>query len=93
MTDQFSIYWDDGRREPQCEPDPRYPNGIALDITRGREPFCIVSLPYPAKRCGLYVVECRICKQRVACTTAGRIDDPISIKIACELRSDTHADA
>jgi hypothetical protein len=43
-------------------------------------------LPYPAKRIGHYRIECELCGLRVACTTAGRPDDPRSIRIACKLQ-------
>lgn len=84
MADHFVIEWNDHHREPQCEPNPDYPSGIDLDGSEGAEIACTVALPYPAKRCGLYVVECQLCGIRVAATTAGRIDDPRSIKIACK---------
>lgn len=45
---------------------------------------CEVSLPYPAKRCGTYVIECGICGLRVACTTAGRPDDPRLARLLCK---------
>ena len=81
MSNQFNIQWHDGGREPQCKPDPTYPNGkdLRLLIT----PKCRVDLPYPAKRCGIYIIECRRCGQRVGCTTAGRLDDPKSIELPC----------
>lgn len=86
MTKQFNIEWLDAEREPQCKPNPEYPSGIDVDLTNGR-PGCIVSLPYPAKRCGAYVVECRKCGVHVGLTTAGRPDDPRSVKIRCRERS------
>ena len=45
-------------------------------IDRGRE------------RCGVYLVECKICGSSVALTTAGRIDDPRSVTIACKIEGD-----
>jgi hypothetical protein len=78
----MKIEWIDREREPQCEPNPAYPNGIDLDGSNGGM-ACMALLPYPAKRCGLYIVECETCGARVGCTTAGRPDDPRSIKIAC----------
>jgi hypothetical protein len=83
MTEQFSIEWIDHGREPQCAPDPAYPNGKELDASSGAERKCHAALPYPAKRCGLYVVECNLCGYRIALTTAGRPDDPKSVIIAC----------
>ena len=46
-----------------------------------------MTLPYPAKRCGQYYVECRICGFNAIITTAGRPDDPqIIIKMPCTLK-------
>lgn len=78
------VTWFDRGREPQVEPDPAYPQGKDLDISDGAAEACTVQLPYPAKRIGVYVVECDVCGLRVGCTTAGRPDDPRSIKMACK---------
>lgn len=79
----FKIEWIDHGREPQCAPDPAYPFG--KDIDAGVKVACKAVLPYPAKRCGLYIVECETCGTRVAITTAGRPDDPRSVAIPCEI--------
>jgi hypothetical protein len=44
---------------------------------------CSVALPHPAKRCGYYLVKCVACGQNALVTTAGRPDDPKSLKLAC----------
>jgi len=44
MSD-FDVYWIDREREPQNPADPRYPNGIDIDLTLGRRPACMVELP------------------------------------------------
>ncbi len=80
---EMKIEWHDGGREPRCKPNPKYPNGIDLDNTEGAAVTCKVALPYPAKRCGVYIVECSTCGLRVGVTAAGRPDDPRSIKLAC----------
>jgi hypothetical protein len=80
---QFRIEWIDRHREPQCPPDPRYPDGIDLPAPAMAKVTCQVDLPYPAKRCGLYVVKCVRCGMTVACTTAGRPDDPRSMQVPC----------
>lgn len=85
MPQQFRIEWNDGMREPQCAPNPDYPEGIDLDASEGAETACTVALPYPAKRCGLYDVQCELCGYRSLVTTAGRPDDPRSIKLPCLL--------
>ncbi len=82
----FDIKWVDGNREPQCKPNPAYPNGIDIDCSYSRSPICKSDLPYPAKRCGIYVVECLECGQIMVITTAGRLDDPRSVTLSCEMR-------
>lgn len=83
---QFKIEWLDFFREPQCPPDDNFPTGKDLDCSLPRAPNCIATLPYPAKRCGMYIVECIKCEQRIACTTAGRADDPRSLRMSCAIQ-------
>jgi hypothetical protein len=83
---QLKVTWVDSGFWPNNEPDPSYPKGIDLDISRGNIKTCSTPLPYPAKRCGHFVIECASCGLRVAATTAGRVDDPRSIKVACRLQ-------
>lgn len=73
-----------GRGNARCEPDPNYPNGIAIDGAPNGEKYCFVELPYPAPECGLWMIHCRECKICVMVTAAGRSDDPISIRIPCK---------
>lgn len=80
------IEWFDSGSEPTVKPNPKYPDGIDIDMSKGSEPTCVVTLPYPAKRIGYYSVECKACKLRVAISTAGRPDDPRSAKLACKVR-------
>jgi hypothetical protein len=85
-NEHFEIEWIDSGREPKCKPDPAYPDGVDLDVVRDRVvPSCLITLPYPAKRCGRYLLECRLCGLTAVCTTAGRPDDPRSIKLACRM--------
>jgi hypothetical protein len=77
------IHWVDGKREPKHPPDRAYPTGLDIDLSMGRKPACMSPLPYPAPRCGHYVIECRACGANVVLTTAGRVDDPKSLKMAC----------
>lgn len=84
----FEIEWLDGEREPQCKPNPAYPNGIDLDVSGGAAKTCTAQLPYPAKRIGAYLVTCAVCGYRAGCTTAGRPDDPRSITIPCRVGGD-----
>jgi hypothetical protein len=83
----FKIDWIDRGREPQCPPNPAYPNGVDLDgALKLGVPTCKTDLPYPAKRCGLYYVECRLCGCNALITTAGRPDDPRSVVMPCKLQ-------
>jgi len=79
----FKVEWIDSGREPRCTPNPAYPDGIDVDASFGASASCMKTLPYPAKRCGIYIVECEVCGVRIGITTAGRMDDPRSLKIAC----------
>ena len=81
MNPKFTIAFGGPGTAPKCQSDPAYPNGIDLDASNGEE-GCRVELPYPAMGVGFWCVQCR-CGATAACTTAGRPDDPRSIKIAC----------
>jgi hypothetical protein len=83
MRVNASVKWHDLHREPRCAPNPDYPNGIDLNVTNGAELSCLVELPYPAKRCGYYEVRCHNCGFSLICTTAGRPDDPRSVRLPC----------
>lgn len=80
----MKIEWNDSGREPQCQPDPNYPTGKDVRLGDFIERKCKAELPYPAKRCGHYVVTCEKCGCVVVVTTAGRPDDPRSIEIPCK---------
>lgn len=84
LRDKHRVHWRDSGKEPECAPNPEYPDGIDLDVSFGAARACTVRLPYPARRCGAYLVECAECDLTVACSTAGRPDDPRSIKLACK---------
>ena len=86
-ADQFEVEWHDSGREPQCQPDPRYPNGIdvVLPFAQAGAQHCIAPLPYPARRCGHYEVVCKLCGSSLGLTTAGRPDDPKSVTVQCRL--------
>lgn len=79
----MKIEWIDRGIKPKCDPNPDYPNGKDLDLSERAAKTCYTKLPYPAKRIGLYVVECELCGLKVGVTTAGRPDDPRSVRIAC----------
>lgn len=85
---KFKIKWIDHGREPQCEPDPSYPNGRDIDAANGAKYTCSTKLPYPAKRCGVFIAECKRCGYGIVLTTAGRPDDPRSVTVACTRQFD-----
>jgi hypothetical protein len=90
----LKVVWFDGHREPKMPPDPRFPNGIDMDLSMagpardtyemGAPKTCTTAVPYPAKRVGYYIITCELCDQRIVVTTAGRPDDPRSVKIKCK---------
>jgi len=79
----LTVDWIDRGRSPRNPPNPLFPKGIDMDVTFGAARFCSTLLPYPAKRCGYFVVRCTLCKTSIVITTAGRADDARSLKIAC----------
>lgn len=84
MTPDWQIDWIDGGRDPKSPPNPRYPDGIDIDCSDGATVTCASALKHPTPRCGVYRVHCRTCGQRAVVTTAGRPDDPRSLKMACK---------
>jgi hypothetical protein len=80
----LSFRWHDAGRIPRAAPDPRFPNGLDVDLSCGATRTCSTLLPYPAKRIGMYSIECLRCGLTAAVTTAGRPDDPRSVKVACK---------
>jgi hypothetical protein len=77
--------WFDLGREPRVAPNPAFPDGVALDVTTlPGEPSCFVELDYPARRCGYWIVECKACDLSIIITTAGRPDDPRSVRVPCK---------
>ncbi len=81
----WQIEWHDSARSPKCAPNPRYPDGIDVDASHGAPATCEARLVHPAPRCGAWIVRCRVCGASAAVTTAGRPDDPRSLKLACKL--------
>lgn len=81
--EQFVIQWHDLETKSENPANPTYPNGIAIDAANGAILTCVVRFEYPAKGCGQYMVGCRICGATAIVTTAGRADDPTSIRLPC----------
>lgn len=91
MNGNLKVEWIDRGFEPTGAPDPKFPNGVDLDLSKDQARACRTDLPYPAKRCGYFLLTCDACGFSGLITTAGRPDDPRSIKIACNvLLFDTH---
>ena len=86
-SDNLTVEWIDGGREPRCPPDPRFPDGVDFDVTKGHalEATCQAALQCPAPRCGQWLIACSKCGQRILITAAGRRDDPRSVKIPCAI--------
>jgi hypothetical protein len=85
MTNRLMVVeWQDAGREARSPSDPAYPDGIDLDFSQGAAPACSTPLPYPAPRCGVWLVSCSECGLRVVITAAGRRDDPREVKLACK---------
>jgi hypothetical protein len=86
MTDaDLTVVWDDHGREPKNAPDPAYPHGKDVFVGPGGTAACSIALPYPAPRCGLWIVRCGKCGMSIGVTAAGRPDDPRSVRIPCKL--------
>lgn len=86
----FDVRFIDGGREPECKPDPRWPEGKPVNLAPpplsklGGGKTCTRNLPYPAPRCGLYQIICRKCGYTAAITVAGRSDDPNMVTLPCK---------
>lgn len=78
----------DSGRYPQNPPDPQWPDGQDIDVSKGARKVCAVRLPYPAPRCGQWLVVCNACGFRALVTAAGRLDDPRSVTLPCKDRVD-----
>lgn len=79
----LTAIWIDKQRDPKCPPLPEFPNGVDVDQSEGAMRTCYIDLPYPAKRCGIYLIHCDKCGQSNAITTAGRLDDPRQVTFGC----------
>lgn len=84
---RFDIRWMDGKTETERPSDPRYATGMNVDLTFGQRPFCKAELQYPVPRCGQHVGRCVVCNFLIALMTAGRPDDPRTVKVPCKLWS------
>jgi hypothetical protein len=89
--------WLDSGREPQCPPNPDFPNGKPVDCRGGTPavwdqdketiPSCAIDLTHPTPRCGLWYVACDLCGFSAVVTTAGRPDDPSLVIFPCKIEA------
>lgn len=86
MTAIFDIKFLSHGRKAECPPDPKYPNGMVVDVARGKKQSCAVDLPYPAECIGAWIMKCKTCGRSVAITAAGRPDDPKAVVVDCNKR-------
>jgi hypothetical protein len=80
----LKVEWLDHGRTATQPPNPHYPDGMDIDVSDHAWKFCSRVLPYPAPRCGIWLISCDRCSITVAISAAGRIDDPRSVKVACK---------
>lgn len=73
----------DSGRNPTCPSNPKFPNGIIVDMSHGFSKRCDFKIPYPAPRCGIMHVVCNKCKTAAGVTVAGRLDDPHTVIMGC----------
>jgi hypothetical protein len=84
MSGSFDIKFLTAGRKATQPPNPAYPNGIDIDVSRGADRTCVVKLPSPARCCGVWHVKCRACGFVAAVTAAGRPDDPRTLRMPCK---------
>jgi hypothetical protein len=87
VESRFLIDWVDQHRVSLYPADSSFPNGVAIDVALDAPRACRVELIYPAARCGMWVITCRACGFSVALSTAGRADDPRSVRVPCREKS------
>lgn len=71
-------------RKANSPPNPGYPRGMDIDLTKGEIRSCQKSLPYPAECVGVWLISCSDCGLSAAVTAGGRADDPRSIRLPCK---------
>lgn len=86
MSD-IKVHFLSGKRQAKCPSNPAYPHGIDVDLSNGATVACLGNLPYPAECCGFHMVRCSKCGANAAISTAGRPDDPRTVKLACKERN------
>ena len=83
----IDVHFIDSGREPKEKPDPRYPDGMDVSLAQNViQKTCCRNIPYPAPRCGQYLIKCRTCGFTGLITVAGRPDDPRTIVLPCKAK-------
>lgn len=80
----IDVHFYDSGREPTQKPNPKYPNGIDINLAPQLAKSCTRNVPYPAPRCGTYSIRCTVCNFTALITVAGRADDPRTITLPCK---------
>lgn len=81
---KHTVEFIDLEREPRHQFLREHMHGLDLDLSRGVEDVCVVPVPWPAERCGYWMIRCAFCGLSTMITAAGRVDDPRSVKLACK---------
>lgn len=82
--DYLRAEWISKGRKAQHPSNPKYPNGIDVNLAPSR-PFCSIKLDYPAPAVGMWAITCVRCGETAMVTAAGRPDDPRSVKLPCKI--------
>lgn len=85
VESRFLVDWSDAHRVSTFPADPAFPSGCSIDVALDAPRACRVELPYPASRCGMWVVTCQQCDYAIALATTGRSDDPRSVRVPCRV--------
>lgn len=73
----LKVTWFYRSMSPATQPaDPRFPQGITVNMAKPGAKACALSLKYPAPGVGSWVIECDTCGFTGVVTAAGRRDDP-----------------
>lgn len=83
----IDVHFIDHKRRSEEKPNPKHPDGVDVSLSEHvLQKTCTRNLPYPAPRCGLYSIKCRVCGFAGLVTVAGRADDPRTITIPCKAK-------
>jgi hypothetical protein len=83
IQNRFIVEWFDLQVQATEPANPEFPDGIKIDVSLGAMLTCNIGLKYPAPGVGRYHIACRECGRTAAITTAGRADDPKSVRFPC----------